>query len=97
MDPLAWFFQGTIRAQYDRHHNTIHEFENQVITKDNIDEMVYARREKDNKTFTQVIIVASVICFWWPLISLICLAASYYTSEKVFIISSFNIVAVYVL
>ena len=61
---------------------TVHEFENEVITKDNIDEMIYARRVKDNKTLTQMLIVASVVCFWWPL-SLVCLAAAYYTSEKV--------------
>ena len=61
---------------------TIHEFENEVITKDNIDELVYARRVKDNKMLTQVLIAASVVCFWWPF-SLICLAAAYYTSEKV--------------
>lgn len=61
---------------------TAHEFENEVITKDNIEEMIYARRVKDNKTLTQVLIAASVVCFWWPF-SLICLAAAYYTSEKV--------------
>ena len=71
-------YQSTVRqASY-----TAHEFENEVITKDNIDEMIYARRVKDNKTLTQVLIAASVVCFWWPF-SLVCLAAAYYTSEKV--------------
>ena len=62
---------------------TVHEIsENEVITKENIEEMIYARRVKDNKFLTQVLIAASVVCFWWPF-SLICLAAAYYTSEKV--------------
>ena len=58
------------------------EFENEVITKDNIDEMIYARRVKDNKMHIQMLIVASIVCCWWPA-SLICLAAAYYASEKV--------------